>query len=58
VNENIKLQKLALQTGTKESTQTQALQDATVQYKTEYLNVFNTVVGIFGAAGYIFLMSK
>ena len=58
VNENIKLQKLALQTGTKNTTQTQALQDATVQYKNEYLNVFNTVVGIFGVTGYIFLMSK
>jgi hypothetical protein len=58
VNKNIELQQIVQKKGQKDTTQKQSLMDATVQYKTEYLNVFNTVVGIFGVAGYIFLMSK
>ena len=57
VNENRELQKTVQQTGIKDSTMRQNLIDATVQYKNEYLNVFNIVAGIFGVAGYIYLLS-
>ena len=53
---NQMLQKKVLDSGVKDVTMRQALLDATVQYKNEYLNVFNIVAGIFGAAGYIYLM--
>jgi hypothetical protein len=58
VNKNIKLQKTVNNKGEKSATSDQALVDANVQYKTEYLNVFNIIAGIFGAAGYIYLMGK
>lgn len=54
-----KEQQVAIQKrGSKELTSKSALRDANVQYKTEYLNVFNIVVGIFSAGGYIYLMSQ
>jgi hypothetical protein len=56
VNENITLQKTILEKGSKDITSKQALKDANVHYKTEYLNVFNIITGIAGAAGYIFLL--
>jgi hypothetical protein len=58
VNENIKLQKHVNNTQNKDVTQSQSLMDATVQYKTEYLNVFNIVVGVFCVSGYIYIMGK
>jgi hypothetical protein len=58
VNENIRLQSTIQNRGSKDVTSKQALLDATVQYKKEYLNVFNTAIGIVGAAGYIYLMGK
>ena len=56
VNENITLQKTIQSKGAKDITSKQALMDATVQYKTEYLNVFNIIAGIAGVAGYIYLL--
>jgi hypothetical protein len=58
VAENIKLQKSLSNNSNKDVTMSQAMMDATVQYKTEYLNVFNIVVGVFCAGGYIYIMSK
>ena len=56
VNENITLQKTIHNKGAKGLTSKQALMDATVHYKTEYLNVFNILAGIAGVTGYIFLL--
>jgi len=58
VNTNKQLQTSIYQRGSKDATSKTALFDANVQYKTEYLNVFNIIVGIFGAGGYIYLMSQ
>ena len=58
VNQNIELQKKIQAKGNKEISSSQALIDANVKYKTEYLNVFNTVAGIFGVAGYIYLVGQ
>jgi hypothetical protein len=58
VNQNIELQKKIQAKGNKEVSASQALTDANVKYKTEYLNVFNTVAGIFGVAGYIYLVGQ
>jgi hypothetical protein len=54
VNENIRLQNALQNRGSKDVTSKQALLDATVQYKKEYLNVFNIGIGIVVVAGYIF----
>jgi hypothetical protein len=58
VNENIQLQKHVNTTQNKDVTMSQSMMDATVQYKTEYLNVFNIVAGIFCVSGYIYIMGK
>ena len=58
VNENIRLQGAIQNRGSKDVTSKQALLDATVQYKKEYLNVFNIAIGIIGVAGYIYVMGK
>lgn len=58
VVDNINLQKSIQQRGSKDVTSKQSLLDATVQYKKEYLNVFNIAIGIVGAAGYIYIMGK
>lgn len=58
VNKNIQLQDQIKNKGNKDDTMKQALLDATVQYKTEYLNVFNMIVGVFGVGGYIYMLSK
>lgn len=58
VSENIRLQKTIKSRGIKDVTSQQALMDATVQYKTEYLKVFNIIAGIVGAGGYIYLMNQ
>lgn len=58
VIQNIELQTKIKNKGNKDDTMNQALLDATVQYKTEYLNVFNMIVGVFGVGGYIYLLSK
>jgi hypothetical protein len=58
VNENIQLQKKVNKTQNVDITMSQSRLDATVQYKTEYLNLFNIVFGIFCVSGYIFVMAK
>ena len=58
VSQNISLQKSIQERGSKDVTSKQALLDATVQYKKEYLKVFNIAIGIISAAGYIYMMSK
>lgn len=58
VNENIRLQQSIQTRGSKDVTSKQALLDATVLYKKEYLNVFNLAIGIVGVAGYIYAMGK
>jgi len=58
VYNNIQLQTHVQSTSNKDVTMSQSMMDATVQYKTEYLNVFNIVVGIFCVSGYIFIMGK
>jgi hypothetical protein len=58
VNENIRLQNAIQTRGSKDVTSKQALLDATVQYKQEYLNVFNIAIGVIGVAGYIYVMGK
>lgn len=58
VSENIRVQQTIKGRGIKDVTSQQVLMDATVQYKTEYLKVFNIIVGIFGAGGYIYLMNQ
>jgi hypothetical protein len=58
VDQNRELQKIVQQTGVKDSTMKQAIIDATVKYKNEYLNVFNMIAGIFGAVGYIYLLTR
>jgi hypothetical protein len=54
VSENIRLQNAIQNRGSKDVTSKQSLLDATVQYKKEYLNVFNIGIGIIVVAGYIF----
>jgi hypothetical protein len=56
VYKNIELQKKVNTSQTKDTTMSQSMMDATVQYKTEYLNVFNIVVGIFCVTGYIYTL--
>jgi hypothetical protein len=58
VNENIQLQKNMSTRQNKDVTMSQSVMDATVQYKTEYLNVFNIIAGIFCVSGYIYIMGK
>lgn len=58
LSENIRLQKSIQERGSKDVTSKQSLLDATVQYKKEYLNVFNIAIGIVGVAGYIYIMGK
>lgn len=58
VNENIQLQKSIHTNSNIDTTMSQSMMDATVQYKSEYLNVFNIVAGIFCASGYIYILSK
>ena len=58
VNENIQIQKQINTNQNKDTTMSQSMVDATVQYKTEYLNVFNIVAGIFCVSGYIYIMGK
>jgi hypothetical protein len=58
VDQNRELQQTVQKTGVKDSTMKQAIIDATVEYKNEYLNVFNIVAGIFGVVGYIYLMTR
>lgn len=58
VYNNIELQKSVRSNTNIDGTMTQTLKDANVQYKTQYLNVFNIVVGIFCASGYIYIMAK
>ena len=56
VNKNIQLQKTIHNNNNKDVTMSQTMMDANVQYKSQYLNVFNIVAGIFCVSGYIYIM--
>jgi len=56
VNKNIQLQKTLHNNNNIDVTMSQSLKDANVQYKSQYLNVFNIVAGIFCVSGYIYIM--
>jgi hypothetical protein len=56
VNKNIQLQKTLHNNNNKDVTMSQTMMDANVQYKSQYLNVFNIVAGIFCVSGYIYIM--
>ncbi len=56
VNKNIQLQKTLHNNNNIDVTMSQSFKDANVQYKSQYLNVFNIVAGIFCVSGYIYIM--
>lgn len=56
VHKNIQLQKTLHNNNNKDVTMSQTMMDANVQYKSQYLNVFNIVAGIFCVSGYIYIM--
>jgi len=58
LNRNIELQKNIGSTNSLDKTTTQALKDANVKYKKEYLQLFNIFSGILFASGYIYVLYK
>lgn len=58
LNRNIELRNLIIQNNSIDSTSKQALLDANVKYKKEYLQLFNIFSGIFFVSGYIYIMNK
>jgi len=58
LNRNITLRNLIITNDSTNSTASQALLDANVQYKKEYLHLFNIFSGILFASGYIYVMYK
>ena len=58
LNRNIELRDLIIQNNSIDSTSKQALLDANVKYKKEYLQLFNIFSGIFFVSGYIYIMNK
>lgn len=58
LNRNIQLRDLIIKNDSIDSTAKQALLDANVKYKKEYLQLFNIFSGIFFVSGYIYLMIK
>jgi hypothetical protein len=58
LNRNIQLRKVIITNDTLDITASQALLDANVQYKKEYLHLFNIFSGILFASGYIYIMYK
>jgi hypothetical protein len=58
LNRNIELRDLIIQNDSIDSTSKQALLDANVKYKKEYLQLFNIFSGIFFVSGYIYIMNK
>jgi hypothetical protein len=58
LNRNIELRDLIIKNDSIDSTSKQALLDANVKYKKEYLQLFNIFSGIFFVSGYIYIMNK
>jgi len=58
LNRNIELRDSIIQNDSIDSTSKQALLDANVKYKKEYLQLFNIFSGIFFVSGYIYIMNK
>lgn len=58
LNRNIQLRDLIIKNDSIDSTAKQALLDANVKYKKEYLQLFNIFSGIFFVSAYIYLMVK
>ena len=58
LNRNIELRDLIIHNDSIDSTSKQALLDANVKYKKEYLQLFNIFSGIFFVSGYIYIMNK
>jgi hypothetical protein len=58
LNRNIQLRNVIITNDTLDITASQALLDANVQYKKEYLHLFNIFSGILFASGYIYIMYK
>lgn len=58
LNRNNELQKKIISRSSLDNTTSQALQDANVKYKKEYLHLFNIFSGILFASGYIYVLYK
>jgi hypothetical protein len=58
LNRNIELRDLIIKNDSIDSTSKQALLDANVKYKKEYLQLFNIFSGVFFVSGYIYIMNK
>lgn len=58
VANNKDLQKQVLTNSSFDATANQSIKDATISYRTKYLELFNIISGIFMATGYIYLYSK
>jgi hypothetical protein len=58
LNRNIQLRNLIISNDSLDNTAAQKLLDANVQYKKEYLHLFNIFSGILFASGYIYVMYK
>lgn len=58
LNRNNELRDLIIHNDSIDSTSKQALLDANVKYKKEYLQLFNIFSGIFFVSGYIYIMNK
>lgn len=58
MNRNIQLRDSIIHNDSIDSTAKQALLDANVKYKKEYLQLFNIFSGIFFVSGYIYIMNK
>ena len=58
LNKNIQLRNTIISNDSKDHTASQALLDANVKYKKEYLHLFNIFSGILFASGYIYVMYK
>lgn len=57
LNENRILQRNIMKIDSLSNTTTQALEDANVQYKIQYLNLFNIASGILFVSGYIYIFA-
>jgi hypothetical protein len=58
LNRNIELRNVIISNDSLDKTAAQALLDANVQYKKEYLHLFNIFSGILFVSGYIYVMYK
>jgi hypothetical protein len=58
LNRNIELRKKIIANDSLDNSASQALLDANVKYKKEYLHLFNIFSGILFASGYIYIMYK